>query len=117
MKIINVEKQLDIKEFDIQKLKSELQEKETAMNYLIQTFEQEYETLRKENERNVMELQRTYKENIEKSRPPPSNKTAFNLSDNQNEVNTDGASSTQESASTSYQFRKPPIPPSSSFLL
>ena len=64
-----MQRQLEQKNFDIKRLKTELDDKDEDMRMLTQTFEHEYEVLRKENERNVIELQKTFKENIERSRP------------------------------------------------
>jgi len=62
------------KDFDIEKFRTELAEKEADINVLSETFEREYEVLRLENERNVQELQKVFKENIEKTRPSASTK-------------------------------------------
>ena len=44
-------------------------EKEQDIAILTETFEREYEVLRKENEANFNELQKYFKDNIEKNRP------------------------------------------------
>ena len=49
-------------------MRGELAEKENDISELTETFGREYEILRLENERNVQELQRTYKENVGKTR-------------------------------------------------
>lgn len=54
---------------------------------MTETFEREYEALRLENERNVQELHKTFKDNIEKSRPPGASKqpsSSTTLSDEAN---------------------------------
>ena len=50
---------------------------------MTETFEREYEVLRLENERNVKELQKAFKENIERTRTPSqiSRANSSNLSD------------------------------------
>ena len=63
-KIRNMEQQLQEKEFDMNKIQNELNEKESDIKTLAETFECEYEALRLENEKNVVELQKAYKENI-----------------------------------------------------
>ena len=52
----NLEQQVKQKDFDITKLKVDLSEKESDIKTLAETFEKEYESLRMENEHNVMEL-------------------------------------------------------------
>ena len=69
LRITNLQRQLDQKDEDIKKLQAEIDGKDEDIKSLAQTFEHEYELLRKENEKNVLELQKTFKENIEKSRP------------------------------------------------
>ena len=56
IRITNLQRQLEQKNFDIKKLKTELDDKDEDIKMLTQTFEHEYELLRKENERNVIEL-------------------------------------------------------------
>ena len=68
-KVVNLEQLVKQKDFDLEKLKKEIQEKDSDIKVLAETFEREYEALRLENERNVHELQNTFKENIKKNRP------------------------------------------------
>lgn len=67
---MNLEQQAQARKFDVAKLKHDLTEKENDLTTLSETFEREYEVLRLENERNVKELQRAFKENIERTRTP-----------------------------------------------
>ena len=53
LKLMNFEQQIKQKDFDIDKLKNDLAEKESDIALLTETFESEYEKLRLENERNV----------------------------------------------------------------
>ena len=55
-KVINLEQVVKQRDFDLEKLQKELQEKEADIKMLAETFEREYETLRLENESNVREL-------------------------------------------------------------
>ena len=79
---------------------------------MTQTFEHEYEILRKENEKNVHELQKTYKLNFEKSRPSSSSTRTVS-------VNDDGESNIEASHKPEFHtpnpsFRldmKPPMAP------
>ena len=61
---MNVEQQLRQKEFDVQKLQGELAEKESDIAHLTETFEREYEALSLENESNVHELHKTFKDSL-----------------------------------------------------
>ena len=112
IRITNLQRQLEQKNEDISKLKIELDDRDEDIKMLTQTFEHEYELLRKENEKNVIELQKTFKENIEKSRPS-SNLTASNAKHMQ--VADDDVPSTFEQSSHKSDFHtpssKPPMVP------
>ena len=56
LRIVNLQRQLEQKNNDIKKLQGENEDKDEDMKSLAQTFEHEYELLRKENEKNVLEL-------------------------------------------------------------
>ena len=53
---MNLEQQIQQRDFDLAKVRSELAEKESDISELTETFGREYEILRLENERNVQEL-------------------------------------------------------------
>ena len=56
LRIVNLQRQLEQEDNDIKKLQGECEDKDEDMKSLAQTFEHEYELLRKENEKNVLEL-------------------------------------------------------------
>ena len=93
------------------KLKTELEDKDEDMKILTQTFEHEYELLRKENERNVIELQKTFKENIEKSRPSITSKN-LQISDDDSSILHEQSSHKSDYHTPSNRHdMKPPIAP------
>ena len=114
-RITNLQRQLEQKNFDIKKLKTELDDKDEDVRMLTQTFEHEYELLRKENERNVLELQKTFKENIEKSRPSTNMKNLHISEDENNSLHEQSSQKsdfhTPISSATARLDMKPPIAP------
>ena len=104
---INLERQLQQREFDLEKLKNDLQEKESDIGILTETFEREYEALRLENERNVQELHRVFRENIERNRPVSFGKTHMQ------DDTMAGAESDMAYAPLQPNQMKPPMAPSS----
>ena len=99
------------------KLQAELNEKQSDIKSLAETFEREYEALRHENEQNVQELQRAFKENIERTRTPSVPKGSLNGSGVLEEspiTDTNGSHQLPlQVASNNSNVMKPPMAPSS----
>ena len=118
IRIINLQRQLEQKDGDIMKCQADLEDKDDDIKLLTQTFEHEYELLRVENENNVLELQKTFKENMEKSRPSvhltQSNNKHYQMTDDDTHSVNDQSAFKSDFATPNQKYTpKPPIAPNS----